>query len=195
VGSTYGTLYFDNTETLGGTGTVLFGKSPSNAVYANTAGTGDTLTIGPNATLRGSSGTLSSYYYFTGAGTIINQGAIAADDSGGLAGSYGYDTGFGDDFSSFAESTADGIETSGVAGPAPQAVYQTYRTGYDFTYTLAGLTKGASYTVRLDFAEPTYTAAGKRVFDVLVNGAKALPDFDIYAAAGGKDKAVARTLT
>src|SRR5262249_20672747 len=83
----------------------------------------------------------------------------------------------------------------GVSAPAPQAVYQTYRTGYDFTYALTGLTAGASYTVRLDFAEPTYAAAGERAFDVSINGVTVLSGFDIYAAAGGKDRAVARTLS
>src|SRR5437867_8531857 len=55
-GSTYGQLYFDNTETLGGTGTVVFGKFYANAIYSN--GSGNTLTIGPGITVRGSNGTL-----------------------------------------------------------------------------------------------------------------------------------------
>ena len=35
AGSTYGQMYFDSTETLGGTGTVLFGKSGSNGIYVS----------------------------------------------------------------------------------------------------------------------------------------------------------------
>jgi hypothetical protein len=195
AGTTSGTLYFDNTETLGGTGTVLFGKSSGNLISSNTTLKGDTLTIGSGVTLRGSSGTIQSYPAFTvPGGTIVNQGTIAADDSGGAAGAYAYDNSFANDFSSFTGSTADAIDTSGVSSPAPQAVYQTYRTGSDFTYTLTGLKAGASYTLRLDFAEPTYTAAGQRVFNVLVNGTTALPSFDIFAAAGARDKAVAKSL-
>jgi len=47
--------------------------------------------------------------------------------------------------------------------------------------------------VTLYFAESYWTAAGQRTFDVAINGAAALTAFDIYAAAGGANKAVART--
>ena len=47
----------------------------------------------------------------------------------------------------------------GVTAPAPQAVYQTARQWYSFSYALTGLTAGQSYTVRLDFAEFQATAA------------------------------------
>src|SRR5439155_250706 len=70
AGSSYGYLLFDNTETLGGTGTVLLGKSGSNTIYSNLSGaSGVTLTIGPGITVRGSSGSLSNYY----STTIVNQ--------------------------------------------------------------------------------------------------------------------------
>jgi hypothetical protein len=49
-------------------------------------------------------------------------------------------------------SNSDPINTSSVADPAPQAVYDTERYG-NFTYTVPGLTPGAAYTVRLHFAE------------------------------------------
>ena len=41
-----------------------------------------------------------------------------------------------------------------------------------------------SYTVNLYFAETTYTAAKKRVFDVQLQGATVFSSLDIYAAAG-----------
>ena len=91
-------------------------------------------------------------------------------------------------------STADAINTSGVTNPAPQAVYQTERYG-NFTYTVPGLTPGASYTVRLHFAEIYWNAAGQRLFNVAINGAAVLTNFDIFAAAGGKDKAVVEQFT
>jgi hypothetical protein len=91
--------------------------------------------------------------------------------------------------------TADPIDTSGVTDPAPQSVYQTYRTGSSFFYTLTGLTPGAAYTLRLHFADPVSTAAGQRRFDVSSqNGNQGLLNFDIFAAAGGKDKATVQTL-
>ena len=47
-----------------------------------------------------------------------------------------------------------------------------------------------SYQVTLKFAETYWTAAGKRVFNVLVNGTTVLTNFDIYAAAGAQNKAI-----
>ena len=86
------------------------------------------------------------------------------------------------------------IDTSGVSIPAPQGVYQTNRYG-NSTYTIPGLVANAKYTVTLQFAETYWTAAGKRVFNVAINGATALANFDIYASAGGANKAVAKSFT
>jgi hypothetical protein len=80
AGTTAGQMYFDNSERLGGTGTVVLGKNASNGIYVG--GTGSTLTIGSGVTVRGSSGTLASQSWWS-AGSIVNQGTIAADDSGG----------------------------------------------------------------------------------------------------------------
>ncbi len=87
--------------------------------------------------------------------------------------------------------TGNAIATSGVSNPAPQAVYQSNRYG-TFTYTIPGLTAGASYTVRLHFAETYWSQAGKRVFNVSINGQQVLNNFDILAAAGGPNKAVVK---
>jgi hypothetical protein len=45
------------------------------------------------------------------------------------------------------------------------------------------------YTIKLKFAEIWFGSAGKRVFDVAVNGTKTLSRFDIAAAAKGSDRA------
>jgi len=86
------------------------------------------------------------------------------------------------------------ISTTGVTNPAPQSVYQHNRYG-NFTYTIPGLTAGASYTVQLDFAEEYWTAAGDRLFNVLINGNQVLTNFDIFATAGGEYKAVDEPFT
>jgi beta-galactosidase len=49
------------------------------------------------------------------------------------------------------------------------------------------------YAITLEFEEPT-AGAGERIFDVGVNGKVALKHFDIFNAAGGRLKAVQRTL-
>jgi fibronectin type 3 domain-containing protein len=86
------------------------------------------------------------------------------------------------------------IDLSGVTNPAPMAVYQTARIG-NFKYTIPGFTAGSSHTVRLHFAETYWTAAGLRVFNVSVNGTQVLTNFDIFAAAGAKNRAVIEQFT
>lgn len=91
-------------------------------------------------------------------------------------------------------SVADAIDTSGVTDPAPQAVYQTERWG-PVTYTIPGLATGSSCKVRLHFAELTGYTTGQRRFNVAINGQTVLSNFDIYATAGGKDKAIVEEFT
>lgn len=93
-----------------------------------------------------------------------------------------------------AVSSGNAIDTSGVSNPAPQAVYQSNRYG-NFTYTIPGLTPGAGYTVRLDFAETYWSSAGQRVFNVSMNGQQVLTNFDIIGAAGAANKAVNEQFT
>ena len=100
-----------------------------------------------------------------------------------------------EDFTGGATSnTTHAITTTGLTNPAPQSVYQHNRYG-NFTYTVTGLTAGASYTVRLHFAEEYWTAAGSRTFNVLINGTQVLTNFDIYATAGGEYIAVIEPFT
>jgi endoglucanase len=94
-------------------------------------------------------------------------------------------------------STTAAINTSGTSNPAPMAVYQTERWGGDslsnpapFSYTFTSLTPGASYTVRLHFAEIFWAAAGQRKFNVAINGVQVLTNFDILATAGAANKAI-----
>jgi fibronectin type 3 domain-containing protein len=86
------------------------------------------------------------------------------------------------------------IDLSGVTNPAPMAVYQTGRDG-NFTYTIPGFTAGSSHTVRLHFAETFWSAAGSRIFNVAINGTTVLTNFDIFAAAGAKNKAIIEQFT
>jgi fibronectin type 3 domain-containing protein len=90
--------------------------------------------------------------------------------------------------------TTNAIGTTGVTNPAPQEVYQHNRFG-NSTYTIPGLTAGASYTVRLHFAEEYWTTAGSRIFNVSIDGTQVLTNFDIFATAGGEYKAVVEQFT
>jgi hypothetical protein len=109
--------------------------------------------------------------------TAINAGGTA---SGSFASDMDYNQ--GNEFSD----TSTSINTSGVTNPAPQAVWQTCRWNASFTYTLTGLTAGATYTLRLDWAELTFQSAGQRKFNVAINGTQVLTSFDVYATAGYK---------
>jgi Malectin domain len=86
------------------------------------------------------------------------------------------------------------INLSGVTNPAPMAVYQNGRTG-NFTYTFGGFAPGSSHLVRLHFAETYFSTAGSRTFNVNINGTPVLTSFDIFAAAGAKNKAVIEQFT
>jgi beta-glucanase (GH16 family) len=89
---------------------------------------------------------------------------------------------------------ANTIDLSGVTNPAPMAVYQTARVG-TFTYTIPGFAAASSHTVRLHFAETYWSTAGSRIFNVSINGTQVLSNFDIFATAGAKNKAVIEQFT
>ena len=86
------------------------------------------------------------------------------------------------------------IDTSMALFPAPAAVYQSERWA-NATYTIPNLVSGNSYTVRLHFAETYWATAGKRIFNVLLNGNTVLPAFDIVAAAGSPNRAISEQFT
>ncbi len=117
----------------------------------------------------------------------INSGA------GGAAGNFIADT----DFIAGAQAPAvtNTIDTS-AANAAPQAIYQTQHY-VPFTYVLNGLQAGATYDVRMHFAEtyPGDYKNGARVFNVNVNGSPALQNFDVYAHVGSNKALVKDTPT
>jgi poly(3-hydroxybutyrate) depolymerase len=92
-----------------------------------------------------------------------------------------------------AYSTGGEIDTSAITCDPPSAsVFRTERYG-EFAYTVPNRTPGSAQTVTLYFAETFWTGAGERSFDVLVDGRTLLSNFDIFEAAGGANRAVART--
>ncbi len=95
-------------------------------------------------------------------------------------------------YSSFAPaSTTASIDIKGVPGAAPSLVYQTQNSAAaTLTYTLPGFTPSTVYVVRLHFAEIVLNASGQRKMNVSINGATVLTNFDIFATAGAKNRAV-----
>jgi hypothetical protein len=92
-------------------------------------------------------------------------------------------------------SNTNTIDVSQItSNPPPAALFNNERYGA-MSYTIPGFTSGSSYTVTLYFAETYLTASGKRLFNVSINGVTALSNFDIYASAGGQNKAIARPFT
>jgi hypothetical protein len=90
IASGFNGLYFVGSQTLQGSGTVVFGNSVFNGAtfynYLYTDASGSTLTIGPGLTVRGNYGVLGGVYvnsYSVSGGPIVNQGTVQADVSGG----------------------------------------------------------------------------------------------------------------
>ncbi len=73
-----------------------------------------------------------------------------------------------------------------IAGTDDDALYQTVR--YDVSAYRLILPNG-TYDVTLKFCEPHYTASGKRVFSVKLEGEKVINGLDIFAL-GGQNKAL-----
>jgi hypothetical protein len=80
-----------------------------------------------------------------------------------------------------------------IAGTGDDYRYYTvrYSNGANFAYSLPAA--AGSYTLKLHFAECWFTTPGNRVFNVRVNGALALANLDVVAAAGA-NSAVTRII-
>ncbi len=123
------------------------------------------------------------------AGPVTSSAVLIDAGSSTAQGSYKADTG------ASGGSTATSGNTVAIASgdTATQAVYQSNRYG-NFTYTLAGFTPGSAHSVKLHFAETYWTAAGARLFNVLLNSTTVLSNFDIVQTAGAPNKAVIQSL-
>ncbi len=77
----------------------------------------------------------------------------------------------------------DTFPGNAVANTTDDLLYNYARSGFS-AYNIP-LTNG-SYTVTLKFAETYWNAAGKRVFDMALEGSPVIDDLDLYAAAPGK---------
>ena len=95
---------------------------------------------------------------------------------------------------SYNRTNSKAVDTSNVDAPA--AVFQTLA---DLNYNSPSIAYGipladGNYQVKLLFDDPDSTAVGQRKFDIVANGTTVQSNYDIFAAAGGANKAVAYTL-
>jgi hypothetical protein len=119
--------------------------------------------------------------------------SYALNSGGPAAGSFAADANVVGSANTFSATNA--INTNGVAGVAPVAVYQTERWG-DFAYVLNNLVPGSNYTVRLHLAEisPSVSGVGDRRFSISLNGTQVFTNFDVLAEAGSKFRALTREI-
>lgn len=95
------------------------------------------------------------------------------------------------------EFVAVNAESNRVAGAQPDWLYTSWARGLS-KCEIPLRDHGApvaDYRVRLHFADLEQSEAGRRVFDVKLQGKTVLENFDVAAAAGGANKAVVREFT
>ncbi len=106
AGTTSGSLTFQGTQTLLGTGSVLLGAYSGN----NLSVSGGTLTLDTNITVQGSAGGLLG-------NTILNKGKILADGSGGKVGTLQVNASTFTNQGSLAASNGETLIVSGTLTP------------------------------------------------------------------------------
>jgi hypothetical protein len=123
---------------------------------------------------------------------VNTAGAIYTDTDTGIQ--YAADTAASPHPALTGTSTAKSVSAA-IANTNDDALFQSYRTGKDFGYNV-NLANG-NYTIELQFVETYWTSAGKRRFDVHLEGQQVIADLDLFTAAGGTNNAyiVTRNVT
>ena len=76
------------------------------------------------------------------------------------------------------------VSSPGVSGTPDVPLYRIARSSLYSAFGWDIPVSNGQYTVRLKFAETTYSGVGQRVFDVAINSVIVLDNFDVVAAAG-----------
>ncbi|MFE7575367.1 S8 family serine peptidase [Streptomyces sp. NPDC057521] len=120
----------------------------------------------------------------SGAGKALTDsaGEVWSPDVKYTAGSYGF----------IGQSTKVKT-TNAIEDTADDKLFRTAREGA-VEYRFDNVPDG-TYQIELDFAELGGTAAGKRLTDVLAEGAVYVPDLDIVRTTGGSYRALAKSFT
>ena len=180
--------------------------SPAGAVTA-TAGSSKTFTITPNSgysisgvTVDGvAKGAISTYTFSNIAGNHTISATFAAQASstvvGGInCGGPAFRTSAGIAYKADSYSNGGGAMTNNVAiaNTTDDVLFQTYRYGYNFGYSIP--VPNGTYSLKLMFADGVSTRAGQRLFDITVQGVKKYDNLDVFAKAGGQNRALTLTI-
>src|SRR5882724_9098431 len=106
---------------------------------------------------------------------------MCLEDRGYSPGSFGIDGGGGNTIS------------NAIVGTLDDLLYQSEHLGVTFSARFD--CPGGAYETTLYDAETHWTAVGQRLFNVSIQGQPVLSNFDIFAAAGGANKAIVLTFT
>ena len=79
--------------------------------------------------------------------------------------------------------------TETIQADTDAEIYQTERWNNYLAYAIP-VESGKNYEITLKFAEIFFSTGSSRIFDVLVEGQVFLDDFDVFSAAGGRNKAI-----
>jgi hypothetical protein len=94
----------------------------------------------------------------------------------------------------YAQTPIGYTQSVAISGTPDQFLYQSEKSSSQgFSYALP--VQNGDYTVTLKFAELSFDAANGRIFNVTIEGVAVLTNFDIYAQAGGRYKAIDKTFT
>jgi hypothetical protein len=146
--------------------------------------------VGSLAACSGASSTASSSTASSSAAVTGPGSAVSINAGGQATGGFWADQ-FFTGGATYANSAT--IDMSQITSdPPPAAIFNTERYGA-MTYTIPD--RSGAQTVTLYFAETYLSGEGQRLFDVTINGTTVLSNFDIYASAGGPNRAIARTFT
>jgi len=123
--------------------------------------------------------TIAATFSATGSGTGTTTTPVFAVNSAGAQYTGSNGTVYSAD-TKYSGGSAASV-TSTITGTADQKIYQSERFG-NFSYAIPAA--NGNYLLTLKFAETYWGAAGKRVFNVAVNGSTVISNLDIYAKVG-----------
>ncbi|MCI0158745.1 carbohydrate-binding protein [Leifsonia shinshuensis] len=155
-------------------------------VVVNTTNSAKTVKVGEAGSTFSRSVAAHSTNTFTWTAPVNTYHVIA-----GSTGTWGAVN--GDHYTADAGFTGGGtaVNANAIDGSADDPLYQSERNGTSFSYAFP--VPAGRYRVGLKLSENYFTSTGQRVFNVSAEGATQLSNFDIYAAAGARYKAIDRT--